>query len=171
MRWFVDRRPWLVAPLLLTLGGCDWMSRDASELRISVREYETFDHRQLSLSLTEGQRSWELTGDDLFVPPQPPPLIANSPTLQVANSGTLAAGFSLAAPDGTLISAGTVEIQLRADWNWHIGFYPEGSNPYLVCFGCVGSAGFPIDPAYRVADQDSLWVVWGGGPRSRDIIY
>jgi hypothetical protein len=140
-------------------------------LQVSVREYATFDHTGLTLTLTDPRRTQVLHGSDFAVRNQPSPRIAESHSLRVPDAGSLQGEFTLESSTGQVIAAGSFDIELYPGWRWNLGFYPGKGDPAASCFGCAGSVGFEISPEYRAAAGDSLWVVWGGGPRQGGIVY
>jgi hypothetical protein len=72
---------------------------------------------------------------------------------------------------GEVLSSGSVILPRRSDWSWGVTIWARTTDPGEECFGCFGSAAFPLAPAFRAAGRDSVWLVWGGNSISDPVIY
>ena len=66
---------------------------------------------------------------------------------------------------------GSLELPLQHDWAWQVDFWVSATDPSLMCFGCMGSLKFPLDPALGYDPSLKLWVDWGGNSISDPVVY
>jgi len=115
--------------------------------------------QMLHATATLGDKSWQIDGKELA----PAPGFGHvGPRLSMPAQGTLTFSFVLIGPAADTISQGSASLELRRDWNW--GLSLEGpSDDGRSCAQCAQYVqSFPLAPAYRNSDRDSVWVVWTG---------
>ena len=122
----------------------------------------------ITITVRDGGRTWVWHGNSFRSTPNN--ATPNTPVAQTRTSGQLE--FSVQLRDsGAIVGEGTVKLPLRDDWIWSVDLHNATADPRQLCFGCVGSQAFPLSPAYRSPDRDSLWLVWGGNSISHPVIY
>jgi hypothetical protein len=123
----------------------------------------------LTVSVQDDQRVISWSGTDFQSRPSNP-----SPTTPEVNIKTAGPDLGVThrlESDGVLLSTGSVTLPRKSDWRWHVSIQVATANPLEVCFGCEGAQAFALVEEFRVSEQDSVWVVWGGNSISEPVIY
>lgn len=94
----------------------------------------------------------------------------NSLKIDVPNSGTLRISVRLQGAGGILVDS-AFTMRMRSDYEWGVDVFRQETDPTELCFGCSGSAGFPLIPVGSGGPVESLWFTWGGRPRGSDIVF
>ena len=92
------------------------------------------------------------------------------PRYHTLTSGTLRVRVDMADASGA-IAVGSVMLPLRSDWGYGISVAIDSVNPRRSCFGCAGSAAFPLRSGVGRSPRDSLWLTWGGNSISNPVDY
>ena len=121
------------------------------------------------LTVTASAGDWTLVvdGDEIATAESP----ARSPEFDTPSSGTLTVEAVLREPGGPLLADGSIELELREDWVWGVDIHLAGADPAAMCFGCLGSAAFPVPDTLTGDPADSLHIVWGGNSISDPVVY
>ena len=91
--------------------------------------------------------------------------------LRTSSAGTIRVEFVMlqdGVPTGT---SGVLELPLKKDWRWGVDLCIAVDDPVQICFGCMGSESFDLDPVLGYDEEKSLFVVWGGNSISNPVIY
>ena len=127
------------------------------------------DPQMLTVTVRDGTQRIQWTGVDFK--PRPPNATAATPEAGISpEGGDLTVSFRLETA-GAVLSNGSVTVPRRRDWRWRIDVIAATTDPRLLCFGCSGSAAFPLAAGYRAPGRDSIWVVWGGNSISNPVVY
>jgi hypothetical protein len=123
----------------------------------------------VSVTVDDGDRTWTWSGADFRTSMQ------NSSAPTTPERGTRSSGvvrLTVRITDGaTVVAAGDAQLDLRPDWRWSVDILSATADPTLNCFGCLGSASFPLHASYRKPGRDSLWLVWGGNSIENPVVY
>jgi hypothetical protein len=88
-----------------------------------------------------------------------------------AHSGNIHVDFALLNDGVASSTRGSIELPLRHDWAWGVDFWVSDTNPTSMCYGCMGSLEFPLDPALGYDPSMKLYVFWGGNSISDPVVY
>lgn len=88
-----------------------------------------------------------------------------------AHSGNIHIDFALLNNGAPSSTKGSVELPLQSDWGWGVDFWVGDTDPMDMCFGCVGSLEFPLDPTLGYPPSKKLYVVYGGNSISDPVTY
>jgi len=88
-----------------------------------------------------------------------------------AQSGTIRIHFALLKDGVPTSTTGEIQLGLRRDWGWGVGFMVDNESPEGRCFGCFGATEFELDPVLGYSPELKLYVVWGGNSISDPVIY
>ena len=116
--------------------------------------------RALAIEVQAESALFQVSGADLR--PSGEYAQPHSDWLATPVDGAITVRFSLGSE-----SEGEVVLEARADWEWEVQFHIAGTDPFDQCFGCVGSATFPLSDREDVR----LYVVWGGNSISDPVIF
>jgi hypothetical protein len=64
-------------------------------------------------------------------------------------------------------AGGAFDLELRDDWHWNVMLTQYPHDPQIGCMGCFGSHRFTTS----VAQDWSMWAVWGGNSISNPVVY
>ena len=90
--------------------------------------------------------------------------------LDVPNSGQLLIRVQLW-ESGRLVAEGDAGMTMASEHEWGVDIFRTATDPTETCFGCSGSASFPVAEWAAREAGEAVWVVWGGQPRGSDIVY
>jgi len=160
------RRVSLVLFMVSVLGfGC---SEDRSLARVKLYGDTLLTREMVTITLDDGQSKWRFGSSSL----RSYQGAWSTPEVKTRSEGSILVTYQFRDPEGTVVSTGHVVLDLRADWRWGIDIFHRDENPYRMCMGCFGYESFPIlDPAYRVSESDSIFVIWGGNSISNPVDY
>jgi hypothetical protein len=79
--------------------------------------------------------------------------------------------FKLLTPQGARVCSGQVSLPLTIDNKYEVILMNQAEDPSRAWWGITGSKSFPLPPADRRSESDSLWVMWGGNSISNPAIY
>jgi len=79
--------------------------------------------------------------------------------------------FMLVDPKAGQICSGQVSLPLAIDHMYEVIFMNQAEDPSLAWWGIAGSKSFPLPPAHRRTEFDSLWIMWGGNSISNPVMY
>lgn len=155
--------------LAVIISACGDADRAADRALVSYTFFEEpgFSPGLLVVEFSDGGRARRLTGTDFH---DGTTGRWRTREFETRTTGELVTSFWLARGSDTL-SSGELRIDLRPDWRWNISFFREDEDPTLTCFGCVGSAPYPLRGELQTAPADSLWLVWGGNFISDPVIF
>lgn len=91
--------------------------------------------------------------------------------IRTANSGTMRIDFVIYHNGEATNTSGTLELDLKKDWRYSVNLHIGENDPFDVCFGCMGSDEYDLDPVLGYAGEENLYVVWGGNYISDPVIY
>jgi len=91
-------------------------------------------------------------------------------TLQVPNSGLLVIHAQLW-EHGQLIAEGEANWTMSSEYEWGMDVFRTSSDPTETCFGCLGSASFPVADWAVTEAGEALWFMWGGVPRDSGAVF
>lgn len=161
--------------VLLLLAGCSLFGGEDARVRFNISR-KVFTSNDFTITFSDGRSQHRLTvGDFSGDAPTSPEL--STDFFETATAGHLQVAFTLERPDGTLISDGRVQRELRENWSWHVTLRTDSAsaNPVRGCFGCVGYHSFPIDTTVLdkeyPSSPDSVYVVWGGNRIDDPVTY
>jgi hypothetical protein len=169
MRWTLlgravaHRLPQLA--LLITLIGCG----EDARISISADIAPPLSLDMLTVTLRDRDRVLTWHGADFRPRPE-------NATPSTGDQGTFTSGPDLELnyqleSGGEVLSSGSVILPRRSDWSWGVTIWARTTDPAEECFGCFGSASFPLVPAFRAGGRDSVWIVWGGNSIRDPVIY
>ena len=153
------RISYLPVIFMLAAGGCATASSDDTSVAIGFGVRPPLSASMLHATATIGDKSWRIEGSEMA----PAPGFGHiGPRLSMPAQGPLTFSFVLISPTADTISQGSASLELRRDWNW--GLSVEGPNDNgRSCVECSQYVqSFPLAPAYRNSERDSLWVIWTG---------
>jgi hypothetical protein len=150
--------------LLVPLAACGPDAR----LSVSARLLPPLTLDMLTVTVRDGQRVWEWHGRDFRSTSENG--TPHTPEVNTRTDGEAEVRFRLATAEQVL-SEGAIVLPLRKDWGWGVDIQLATADPRLQCFGCVGSRAFVLAPAFRPANRDSIWLVWGGNSISNPVVY
>jgi len=158
----------------LAIGGRSLRSDEGPLALVDVEFYfypsEHFDVKMLTVTFSDGIRKRTFTGVD-FDDYNGDGQLFGTGRLATLPLGRLTVSFTLTSEEGVLLSSGKFDLPLKPDWGWGIDFMPGSHNPLEGCFGCLGAQVFLINPGFRAAPDDALYVVWGGNSISNPAVY
>ncbi|HJQ52316.1 MAG TPA: hypothetical protein VJ825_00620 [Gemmatimonadaceae bacterium] len=148
------------------LAGC---TSGEAKIRVDAWLPAPLSPAMLTVNVSDGRSSRTLTGGDFQ-------LVGgfqyHGPTIETSNQGTLKIDYVLVPVGSTVpVSSGSVELPLRPDWSYGVTIRPDSADPRRFCFGCQGAKAFPLAPAFRISQTDSIYVVWGGNSIRHPVIY
>lgn len=121
----------------------------------------------LTVTATAGDWALVVDGDEIATDGSP----TRSPEFDTPGSGTLTVEAVLREPGGPTLADGSIELELREDWVWGVDLHLADTDPAAMCFGCLGSAAFPVPDTLTGDPRDSLFIVWGGNSISDPVVY
>ena len=158
------RRPLLVVlTVLCVTAGCD-----RAEVLVQFRSASPVTERMLRLRITAPGETWEFKGQRDAPTPQEP--YFETGLIQTPEFGTMTVSYALCLPSGDTISAGSASVELKSDLVWAFTIMPLPSDRAHGCMGC-GSAGFPLDSAFRNSPSDSVWITWGSNSIKNPVVF
>jgi hypothetical protein len=159
----------LLTYTLLVAQGCS-LSDDSNALqdialaRVSVGLDTLITRDMYRVALVQGTSIWNY-GPEEFADPHWTPS-----EVRLSGHGTLAMDFRIIADDGSVVSTGRMQWELRPDRRYLIALMRDDQR--RVTMNPTSWVGFPItDPRYRVSEQDSIFLVWSSNSISHPVEY
>jgi hypothetical protein len=146
----------LLPVIVLVLASC---KKEESRISAVARLDPPLTVRMLTLAVRDDREGWTWRGSDFHSSLEWP--MPTTPERDIGTRGNVEVAFRLEVA-GTTLSEGRVTLPLRPDWRWSVQVISATSDPAEACSGCFGSKAFPLEPAYRGPDRDSVWLLWGG---------
>ena len=146
-------------PLLFMLAGACATSSDDTNIAIGFGARPPLTAEMLHATASFGDRAWRIEGSGMA----PAPGFGHiGPHLSMPAQGNFTFSFVLIGTKSDTVTSGSVTIELRPNWNWGLSLEGPMDNSHS-CTGCAQYAkAFPLPPAYRNSDRDSLWIIWTG---------
>ena len=123
---------------------------------------------RLAVHFDDGTRQWTVHGRDLA---HASGNVWRGTPQTTAASGTLHVRYVVTAPDATVVSEGSIDLPLRADWIHGVDIHAATEDPRRHCMGCQASVRFALAPQGRSPAADAVYVVWGGNSISNPVVY